>query len=96
MLDADWALEFAGSASGALEDGLLRIVFAEQQFFCCGAKFVEVAANSEDDLLWIENLAGVGCGAVLGSASAFDTGVGLQAHQLGQIFAGDEAEVFIT
>jgi hypothetical protein len=30
VLDADGALEFAGSAGGALEGGFLGVVFAEQ------------------------------------------------------------------
>ncbi len=56
---------------------------------------VEVGADAEDDFLGVEKLAGVGGGAVLGAAAAFDAGVGLQADELGKILTGDETEVFI-
>jgi hypothetical protein len=61
-----------------------------------GAVFVEVAADAEDDFFGIEEFAGVVGGAVFGAAAALDAGVGLQADELGQVFAGDEAEIFIA
>jgi hypothetical protein len=33
VLDAHRALELAGAAGGALEDGFLRVVFAEQRLW---------------------------------------------------------------
>jgi hypothetical protein len=96
VLDADRALELACAAGGALEDGFLRVVLAEQRFFGGGAEVVEVGADAEDDLFGVEELAGVGGGAVLGAAAALDAGVGLQADELGEVLAGDEAEVFIA
>ena len=33
---------------------------------------------------------------MLGAAAALDAGVGLEAGELGEVFAGDEAEVFIA
>ena len=33
---------------------------------------------------------------MLGAAAAFDAGVGLKADELGEVFAGDEAEVFVA
>ena len=96
MLDADRALEFAGAAGGALEGGFLRDVLAEQRLFGVRAEFVQVAAHAEDDFFGIENFAGVVGGAVLGAAAAFDAGVGLQGDELGDVFAGDEAEIFVA
>ena len=61
-----------------------------------GAEVVEVGAQAENDFLGVEQLAGVGGGAVLGAAAALDAGVGLQADELGEVGAGDEAEVFIA
>ncbi len=96
MLDADRALELAGAAGGALEDGFLGVVFAEERLLGGGAELVEVGAHAEDDFLGVEHLSGVGGGAVLGAAAALDAGVGLQADELGEVLAGDEAEVFIA
>ena len=79
MLDADRALELACAAGGALEDGFLRVVFAEQRLVGCGAEIVEIAAQAEDDFFGVEQLAGIGGGAVLGAAAALDAGVGLEA-----------------
>ncbi len=96
VLDADRALELARAAGGALEDGLLRVVFAEKRLIGCGAEVVEVGADAEDDFFRVEQLAGVGGGAVLGAAAALHAGVGLEADQLREVGAGDEAEVFIA
>ena len=96
VLDADRALEFACAAGGALEGGFLRVVFAEQRLIGWRAEIVEVVAQAENDFLGVEELAGVGGGAVLGAAAALHAGVGLQADQLGEVGAGDEAEVFIA
>ena len=60
------------------------------------AEFVEVAAQAEDDFFGVELLAGVVGGTMLGAAAAFDAGVGLKAGELGEIFSGDEAEVFVS
>ena len=96
MLDADGALVLAGAAGGALEDGLLGVVFAEERFFTGGAEVVEVGADAEDDFLGIEGFSGGGGGAMLGAAAALDAGVGLEGDELGEVFSGDEAEVFIA
>ncbi len=96
VLDADRALELAGAAGGALEDGFLRVVLAEQRLVRSGAEVVEIGAHAEDDFFGVEQLAGVGGGAVLGAAAALDAGVGLQADELREVGAGDEAEVFIA
>ena len=96
VFDADRALELAGSAGGALEGGFLGVVLAEEGLFGRGAEFVEIAADAEDDFFGVESFAGVGGGAVLGAAAALDAGVGLQADELGEVLAGDEAEVFIA
>jgi hypothetical protein len=96
MLDADRALELASAAGGALEDGLLGVVLAEQGLVKGGAEVVQVSADAEDDLFGVEQLAGIGGGAVLGAAAALDAGVGLQADELGEVDAGDEAEVFVA
>ena len=61
-----------------------------------GAEVVEVAAQAEDDFFGVEDFAGVGGGAVLGAAAALHAGVGLQADELREVRAGDEAEVFIA
>ncbi len=96
VLDADRALELAGAAGGALEDGFLGVVFAEQRLLGGRAEVVEVGAQAENDFFGVEQLAGVGGGAVLGAAAALHAGVGLQADQLGEVGAGDQAEVFIA
>ena len=46
--------------------------------------------------LGLRSFAGVGGGAVLGAAAALDAAVGLQADELGEVLAGDEAEVVVT
>ena len=96
VLDADRALELAGAAGGALEDGFLRVVLAEQGLVRGGAEVIEIGAHAEDDLFGVEQLAGVGGGAVLGAAAALDAGVGLQTDQLREVGSGDEAEVFVA
>ena len=65
MLNADRTLVLASTAGCALEDGLLRVVLAEERFVGCGAELIEVAAYTEDDLFRVEHLAGVGGRAVL-------------------------------
>ena len=96
VFDSDRALELTGAAGGALEGGLLRVVFAEQRLCGCGAEIVEVGAQAENDFLGVEDFAGVVGGAMLGAAAAFDAGVGLEADELREIGAGDQAEVFIA
>ncbi len=96
VLDADGALELACAAGGALEDGLLGVVFAEQGLFGGGAEVVEIGAEAENDFFGVEELAGVGGGAVLGAAAALHAGVGLQADELREVGSGDEAEVFVA
>ncbi len=96
VLDADRTLELAGAAGGALEGGLLGVVFAEQRFLRRRAEIVQVGAQAEDDLFGVEQLAGVRGGAVLGAAAALHAGVGLQADQSSEVGAGDEAEVLIA
>ena len=58
-------LEFAAAAGGALEGGFLGDVLAQQRLGVAGPEFVQVAAHSQDDLLGVEHLAGVGGRAVL-------------------------------
>lgn len=96
MLDADRALELTRAAGGALEGGFLRIEFAEEGLVALGAEFVEVAAQAEDNFLGVEELAGIGCGAMLSAAAALDARVSLEACELGQIGASDKSEVFIA
>ncbi len=71
-------------------------MFAEQRLFAGRAEFVEISAHAQRDFFGVENLAGVGGGAVLGATSAFDAGVGLQRDELGDVFAGIEAEIFVA
>ncbi len=54
VLDADGALELACAAGGALEDGFLGIVFAEERLVGGGAEIVEIGADAEDDFLGVE------------------------------------------
>ena len=96
MLDADGALEFAGSAGGALEGRFLRKILAEQRLLAAGAEFVEVAADAKRDFFGVENFAGVERGAMFGAASAFDAGVGLERDDLGEVLAGIESEILIA
>ena len=110
VLDADRALVLARAAGGAFEGGfqetgcrlpgceVARLAalaeLGEQRDFGVRAEGVEVGARAEDDLFGVEDLAGGGGGAVLGAAAALDAAVGLQRDDLGEVFAGDEAEVF--
>jgi hypothetical protein len=108
VLDADRALELAGAAGGALEGRFHRHVAGGRvvggvfegvdQKGLAGerAEGVEVGAGAEDDLLGIEDFAGVGGGAVLGAAAALDAAVGLQADELGEVLAGDQAVVLVA
>ena len=96
VLDAHRALELAGAAGGALKSCFLGVVFAQQRLFRGRAEVVQIAAQAEDNFFWIQQLAGIGGGTVLGAAAALYTGVGLQGCQTGEISAGDEAEVFVA
>src|ERR1700753_3428755 len=96
MFDADRALELARAAGGALEGGLLRIVFAEQRLLGVRTEVIEIAAHAQDDFFRIEQLAGIRSRAVLRTATALDARVGLQRHNLCHVFAGDKAEVFVA
>ncbi len=96
MFDADGALVFAGPAGGALEIGGHGVVLADNVFARGGTKFVEIAAEAEDDFLRVEFLAGVVRRAVFGAAAALHAGVGLQADELREIGSSNESEVFIA
>ncbi len=78
MLDADGALEFAGSAGGALEGGFGGDVQAEEGLFAGHAELGEIVAHAENDLLWVKEFACVGSGTVFGAATAFDAGERLE------------------
>ena len=60
-----------------------------------GTEFVQVAAQTEDDLFRVELFAGVCCRAMFTAATALHAGISLQAGELREIGSGDEAEVFI-
>jgi len=60
------------------------------------ARLLQVFTRAEDDFFGIEEFArGVG-GTVLGAASALDAGKCLERGDLGKIFAGIEAKVFVA
>jgi hypothetical protein len=61
-----------------LEDVGLGDVGAEKRLVAGDAEFVDVRAETEDDLLGVELFAGVVGRAVLGAAAAFDAGKGLE------------------
>ena len=91
MFDADRTLVFAGAAGGALEDGRLgRSCLPSSGVSSLVAVFVQVVADAERDQLRVEIFAGVVGGAVFGAAAALDAGVGLQAVDLRDVFAGNE------
>src|SRR5208282_2251312 len=94
--NADGALELAGSAGGALEDRLLRIVLAQERLLGIRTKFVQVAAHAQNHRLRVEQLAGIRRRAVLGAAAAFHAGVGLEADEACQVLAGDKAKIFVA
>ena len=96
VLDADGALELAGPTGGALEDGFLRVVLAQQRFGGLGAKLVEIAAQTEDDFFGVEDLARGGGGAMLGATSALDARLRLKRNEPSKVGAGNQAEVFIA
>ncbi len=96
MFDADGALKLAGSAGGALEDRFLRVVLAEQWFRGSGTEIVEIAAQTEHNFFGVEELAGVGGGAVFGAAATLHAGIRLQRGKLREVGAGNEAEVFVA
>src|SRR5579872_3773647 len=77
MLDAHRTLMLAGAAGGALKRGLLREVLPQQRLLARGSKLIQVSAEAQRDFLGVENLSGVGGGAMLGAAAALDAGVRL-------------------
>jgi hypothetical protein len=80
VLNAHRALEFARSAGGALEDGLLRVVLAQQGLIGgAGQASFKYARTPEDDFFGVEQLASIRGWAVLCAAAALHAGVGLQA-----------------
>src|SRR5688572_31911360 len=96
MLDADRALKFAGAAGGALEHSLLRNVGTDQGLIASGSKFVEVIADTQNNLFWVKFLSRVVSGTVFGAAAAFDAGEGLQGRELCDVFAGVQAEIVVA
>src|SRR5689334_15860399 len=96
MLYPDRALEFAGAARRALKDRLLGNVHAHQRSFVSGTVLIQIMTHSQNDFLGVEDLAGVGRRAMLGTASAFDARKSLQRVQLRDILPCIEAEIFIT
>ena len=70
--------------------------FSEFAFVAEDAEFVDMGAESQDDLLRVERFAGVVGGTMLSAAAAFDAGEGLQGHQAGDITGGDQAEIFVA
>ena len=52
VLDADGALEFAGSAGGALKYRFLRKMLAEQRLFGGGAEFVQIVRERRARFSW--------------------------------------------
>ena len=112
MLDADRALELAGAAGGALEGslhgeevcgGVVRgrvrrgvAEFVEERGFAGRAEGAEVGPHAENDFFGVEDLAGGGSGAMLGAAAAFDATIGFEGDELGDVFAGYEAEIFVS
>src|SRR5512140_3474005 len=71
-------------------------MFAEERLDGSRAELVQISADSQGDLLGVENLTGGVGGAVLGAAAALDAGVGLQRDDLRQILAGIQAEIVIA
>src|ERR1700679_3746194 len=67
MFNADRTLELACAAGGALEDGFLRVVFAEKRFLCRWADVVEIRAQAENNFFWIKDLSRVIGRAVFGA-----------------------------
>jgi hypothetical protein len=96
MLNANRTLELTRAAGGALKWRNEWVVLAKERLRGRGSEFVQVAAQSQDDFLWVERLAGVGCGAVFGATAALYAGVRLQGDEAREVRAGDEAEVFIA
>src|SRR5579883_289349 len=96
VLDADRALVFAASAGGALERGLLGNMRSEQRRLARRAVLLEVAAQAENDLLRIEDLARIERGAVLGAASAFHAREGLERVDAGDVLARHEPEILVA
>src|ERR1700731_4736715 len=96
MLNAHRALVLAGGGGSALEGGLLRVVRTQQGLLRVRSQVVQIAAHPEDDLLRVEDLAGIRRRAVFGAAPALDAGICLQRDELGDVLARDQAEVFIA
>src|SRR5581483_59248 len=96
MLDAHRTLEFASAACRALEGRLFGNMLAEERRFVARSELVEVAAESQDDFLGIENLPGIVCRAMLGAASAFHARERLQRIDLRDVLAGIESEILVA
>jgi hypothetical protein len=87
---------FARAAGGALEDGILMEVHAEEGLIAFRSEGVEIAADSEDDFLRVEELAGVVGGAVFATAATLDARVGLEGGKAGEVGSLAESEVLVS
>src|SRR5580700_814523 len=96
MLNAHGTLEFTRPARSAFENSFGRKMFSQQQLIALRPKFIQIMPRAENDLLRVQNLAGVVGGTMLGAASALHARVGLQRSNLREILAGDQAEIVIA
>ena len=96
MLNAYGTLIFAGAAGCALKYGFLRNGRAHNRRFARVAILVEVSPKTESNLLGVQLFPRVVRGAVLRTASAFDTGVNLQRGQLCKILACVQTKIVIA
>src|SRR5689334_16760792 len=96
MLDAYRALVLASAATGALKNRFFRNVLAHDGHFGIWPVLAEVLPDAEDHLLRIQHLARIVRRTVLRAPAALHTRVRLQRHQVRDVLAGVDSEVFIA
>ena len=73
-----------------------ELYLPKKRFFRARADVVQVGPHAQDDFLGVEELSGVGGGAMFGAAPALHARIGLQADDLSKVLPGHQAEVFIA
>src|SRR5580704_15659779 len=96
MLDPHWTLEFAASASRALEYRFLGNMRAEERRFGSRPVGIQICPQPQNHFLRIQHLACVVSRALLRAAAAFHAGERLESLDARDIFARDQSEIFVA
>src|SRR5262249_26361632 len=96
MLYADWALELAAAASGALKCRFFGDVLPKERLFARRTQLVQVGSQAQDDFFRVQHLSGVISGTMLRAAAAFHARVRLQRVDTRDIFPTSQPEILIA